>query len=396
MSLDFQSIRQQVMLLGENALEQAGELQNKREQALEILVENAQNLSDLRQKVEMVVRSYDPSLRCALPVAEPLTLASPLPNLPEVATLIAADGSQITPDRHAEVNFALINTGAIQMKFGSADPPETSISSELLYDEQLYSAAGTLTEAQVALLRDIKEREILVKLAKTAAPPVVTFTDGPMELWGAKSGESAVRADFQERLKQYLEVLNQLYDLNVITAGYIDKPAANLVVRTLEVSMVPDAKLSEIADSHPLWGVTDIALYRQILQAGERSPIFAMQSQMLKSYRGALRLHFFYLNVGQTGRPYLVRVEIPAWVAENEDYIHALHAILIDQCRLMGGRPYPYLLHRAHETAVVRLEEKTQVTQMITQELRQRGLNVGEISSKQYAKQVPGRTRFSL
>ena len=61
----------------------------------------------------------------------------------------------------------------------------------------------------------------------------------------------------------------------------------------------------------------------------------------------------------------------------------------------MGARPYPYLLHRAHETAVVKLEEKDQGTQMIAQELLSRGVTVYEISSKKYAKQVPGRKRYS-
>jgi hypothetical protein len=60
----------------------------------------------------------------------------------------------------------------------------------------------------------------------------------------------------------------------------------------------------------------------------------------------------------------------------------------------MGLRPYPYLLHRAHETAVVKLAEKEQVTAMIMQELRKRGVAVGEISSKQSAKQLAGRGRY--
>jgi hypothetical protein len=61
---------------------------------------------------------------------------------------------------------------------------------------------------------------------------------------------------------------------------------------------------------------------------------------------------------------------------------------------VMGVRPYPYLLHRAHETAVVKLPEKEQVTLMITDELRQRGVKVGEQSYKQSAKQSDWRARY--
>jgi hypothetical protein len=87
-------------------------------------------------------------------------------------------------------------------------------------------------------------------------------------------------------------------------------------------------------------------------------------------------------------------VEIPAWVAENGQMLDTLQATLVQQCRVMGSRPYPYLLHRAHETAVVTLEERDQVTQMIVMELRRRGVPVAEESYKQSAKGLQGRTRY--
>ena len=105
-------------------------------------------------------------------------------------------------------------------------------------------------------------------------------------------------------------------------------------------------------------------------------------------------LHFFYLNVGKIQHPYLARVEIPAWVAGSEAMLSQLHATLVSQCRIMGSRPYPYLLHRAHEAAVVSQEEKEQITQMIVLELRRRGASVGERSQKQSAKELAGRGSY--
>jgi hypothetical protein len=122
--------------------------------------------------------------------------------------------------------------------------------------------------------------------------------------------------------------------------------------------------------------------------------VFALQSQSARSYTQALALHFFYLNAGRPGKPWLARVEIPAWVVDDPEMLDRLHAVLISQCRTMGSRPYPYLLHRAHETAVVSLQEKEQVTQMIALELRRRGVQVGEMSQKQAAKQFQSRTRY--
>ena len=141
--------------------------------------------------------------------------------------------------------------------------------------------------------------------------------------------------------------------------------------------------------------MTDIELYKGILQPGERSAIFGIQSRSSKPYQGELSLHFFYLNVGRPGHPYLARVEIPAWVVEDSSMLNSLHAVLVSQCGMIGARRYPYLLHRAHETAVVSLEDKEQVTQMIVHELRKRGLDVAGQSAKQYNKDVSGtRTRY--
>jgi hypothetical protein len=70
MSLDFQSIREQVKLLGETAFIRERELRGKRKLAIELLEENAGKLEELRHKVGDVVRNYDPALRCALPADE--------------------------------------------------------------------------------------------------------------------------------------------------------------------------------------------------------------------------------------------------------------------------------------------------------------------------------------
>ncbi|MBI1855740.1 MAG: DNA double-strand break repair nuclease NurA, partial [Chloroflexi bacterium] len=127
---------------------------------------------------------------------------------------------------------------------------------------------------------------------------------------------------------------------------------------------------------------------------GHRSAVFGIQSSSEKNYKGALSLHFFYLNVGADGHPWPVRVEIPKWVADDKEKLDLLHAVLVSQCRMMGSKPYPYLLHRAHETAMVKHEEKEQIEQMLTQELRNQNEEVDEGSYKQSAKDLKGRTRI--
>jgi hypothetical protein len=80
-------------------------------------------------------------------------------------------------------------------------------------------------------------------------------------------------------------------------------------------------------------------------------------------------------------------------VADDNDQLTLLHSALLQQCQVMGVKPYPYILHRAHEIAVVKFEEKRQVEQFLELELRKAGGEVDEISAKQSAKNLPGKGR---
>jgi hypothetical protein len=398
MSVDFQQVADQVKSLGEKAVQRTKEIRELRQQTYDLLKEHATDFDELIQRVERITRLYDPHLRCAVPPtqpgspAEPLNLRGTLPDMPEVATLLAADGSQIYPDRHAQVNFCLINVGAIQLQIGHPEAPEITIDSQLMYDDELFTPGGVLTEAQVALRRDLNERRRLSELAEKTPHPVITITDGPMELWGPQ--DALGRQSFEEGLKKYQQALHDLRTLGATTAGYVDKPSANLVVRLLEIASLEEENLSQIREYHPLQRVSDRYIFQELIGPGERSAVFAIQSSSTQHYRDELALHFFYLNVGRSDRPWLARVEVPAWVVREPAKLDALHAVLFNQCQIMGSRPFPYLIHRAHEAAVVSMQEKEQVTQMIVAELQRNGVPVDEVSYKQSAKDLGMRTRY--
>jgi hypothetical protein len=392
MSLDFLQVSQQVKKLGEQAVGRQHDLTDRLMQARATLESHATEIEPLQSKVQQVVHHYDATLRCAVPVTEGLNSHFPLPSMPDQVTLIAADGSQIFADRHAEVDYCLVNTGLIWMRYGSPDAPQTNIQSRLIYADQLEG----MTDDRLSLQRDLAERSRLLELAKQVPEPVITLTDGPLELWTTTLEEGRVAGEFKQSLEQYLAVLNQLREMKATTAGYVDKPGADLVVRLLEVAQATTEDLTEMKKFRPLKGVTDRELFREVLAAGERSAIFAIQSRSSSQYQGEISLCFFYLNVGKPDKPYLTRVEIPRWVAEDASMLDNLHAVLVSQCRMIGTRAYPYLLHRAHETALVSLEDKEQVTQLIVNELRKRGVAVDGESAKQYNKDISGkRTRYS-
>jgi hypothetical protein len=395
MALDFQQVYAKIKEIGATVQQRKKVLDERRDDARRLLRNYANELDVLRDKVD-AVKAVDPALRCALPLSEPLNAHIPPPALPLNVTLIAADGSQINPDRHGQIHYGLVNVGAIVLQLNSGQTPQIFTDSQLLYDDELLTLSGNpVSEAMMALKRDLQERTKLDELAKNYPAPVITFTDGPIELWGVRDGEDA--SLYQESLKEYLSVLSRLQAHGVTTAGYVDKPAADLVIRLLEIVEAPQEELRHLREYHPLRGVSDRWLFGEkhypLLQPGERSAVFGIQSKLEKFYKDGLSLCFFYLNAGTEGRPWPVRVEIPGWVAKDGEKLGTLHAVLVAQCRMMGAKPYPYLLHRAHETAVVSNEERQQVEQMLMRELRSQGGETDEGSYKQSAKDLPGRTR---
>src|SRR4030042_3603652 len=154
MSLDFLQVSQQVQRLGDKAIQHQLDLKTTLAETRQLLEQRAQDIENLQGKVQEVVRKYDQTLRCAMPVQEALNAHFPLPSLPEQVTLIAADGSQIFTDRHAEVEYCLVNTGAIWMRYGSADAPVTSIKSQLFYADQLEG----MSDDRLSLQRDMAGR----------------------------------------------------------------------------------------------------------------------------------------------------------------------------------------------------------------------------------------------
>jgi len=393
MPVNYQQIYTQIKYIGQGAKERRKKKEEAQASARNLLDLYASDLNYLRDKVDSA-KAADANLRCALPLNESLASSYPAPASVKEATLIAADGSQINPDRHAAIQFCVVNVGAIQMKLNSGETPEIFTDTELLYGDDLLPNGFPMSDGLVALQRDLKERAKLDELSKGIQGPVVTFTDGPIELWGTK-GEDA--NSYEAVVQKYLGVLSRLQGRGVITAGYVDKPSADLVMRLLEIASADNEQIQKLREFHPLRGVSDRWLYGErenpLLPPGHRSAVFGIQSNSEKKYTGVLSLHFFYLNVGTDGHPWPVRVEIPKWVVDDQEKLDLLHVVLVEQCRVMGSRPYPYLLHRAHETAVVQMEEKQQIEQMLMMELRKQDEEMDDGSYKQSAKDLKGRTR---
>ena len=391
MPINFQQAVEQIRQMGSSARQRSETLKALRQKARDLLREMSGQEPFLHELVAEAM-GKNPRLRTGEPALGRLDAAVTSTTPAEPCVLFAADGSQINPDRHAAVEFGAINVGAIRIRPGQA--PQETVQSKLLFYEDLYIGTAPLTEDIVALKRDLAEREMLLRLAKPereSGAQVVTLTDGPLELYG----EDQNSAVYREALEAYLDVLRDLARTGSAAAGYVDKPRSNYLVNLLELVLLKrSGTLDKSGQEHPLFPVHDGDLFEGLLQPGQRSAVFALRSISAARFKGELALHFFYINVGRPGKSQLGRVEIPHWVADDPDLLGLLHVALVDQSRQMGARPYPYILHRAHEVAVVSFAEKDQLEVMIQAELRKQGADAGEGSQKQGNKELEGRTRL--
>ncbi len=386
MPINYLALKTDIHSMGEDAKKRERELESHLDIARGLLESYAQDTIDMQRMVEEEV-SRNKGLRCAVPVTEPLNThlrcLSPL----TPCTILSADGSQINPDPHDTILYGLVNIGVFRIQPGSGLVPNEITASRLLYGNDLYTQAGLATEEYIALLRDVEERRFLAELASRESGTVITLTDGQLELYHEPRKDKV----FEEQFKLYLAALDDLAMGNVITAGYVSRPRADLLV-TLLALLIPEGETKEV--QKPFSGLTDISLLGDLLAPGERSAIFRMQSNSSKDYEGRKALHFFYLNVGTDAVPAFARVEIPLWVAENPVSIDQLHAVLLDQAHQAGNIPYPYPLIRAHEIAVVTMAERQQLTSMIETELLRQGFQPGRKSEKQSHKEHRERMRL--
>ncbi|NPA92065.1 MAG: DNA double-strand break repair nuclease NurA [Chloroflexi bacterium] len=405
MPLDYRAVYEKIQRFASHARDLYAEQDRRGQDALQALQNWDDHGDELKAMVATAAGLYA-HWRSAEPTGEPLTLAADPPEDAEArvakALVLAADGSQIEPDPHAALYYALVNVGLVMMTVDLT--PRTHIISELYTPEDLMAH-----RPQVNLTRDLNERAALAEVAEVLLqnqtvpagwedfyadlPPtqiLLGLTDGPLELWGAKDDREGT---FQDALKTYLHHLHTLARLKVISAGYVDNPHANLVVNTLALAaqgtpVTRQSVLKVVHGEHPFQGVNDTALFAHLLKPGQRSAVFGLASQSRAQYTGDLALHFFYLNTAaDEAAPNIARVEIPAWVANDPQAVETLHAVLLWQSRRVPHTPYPYILRRAHEVAVVRREDRQAVETWLKRELLAHGLFPGLPSAKKRSKE---------
>ena len=130
-------------------------------------------------------------------------------------------------------------------------------------------------------------------------------------------------------------------------------------------------------------GVRDRELFSNLLEPGERSALFLTQSSIVRKHYAVHQVYFFYLRVNDE----IARVEVPGWVAMDENRLNIVHTLVLDQCQ--RGQGYPVALSEAHEKAVITAADREQFWQLVESSLVEEHL-----PSLGSAKSLSKRTRW--
>jgi hypothetical protein len=386
MPVNYLQIQSQISEFAANAVLRQQEIEQLNEHYLSLLNILANSQTELINLIETAIQA-NPNLRCAIPTHEGINAIFPLPKEMVPVTMIAADGSQVIPSRHRQVEFGMVNISAVAICMGSKEAPSISVESHLVDMDEMHQETGISSDGYIALVRDVAERMILADKTTHTLHPVVTLTDGVLDLF-REMKESKI---YMQKLHEYHTALEKLMDSGAITAAYVDKPGSNFVLNMLDIASTKDGNFQE---SNKFSYLPDKMMFDTILiHSGERSALFKKQSFSAEDFKGALSIYFFYLNISKDTKPDIVRVEVPAWVAEDNTKMNLLHVSLVEQAWLLAN-PYPYVLHRAHEEAVVTYDDSNRLEEMILSQLLKNGVKVGQKSNKQSHKDQPGRRRY--
>jgi hypothetical protein len=387
------------------------------------------------QQAELVQKQQDWRDRllftAAVPV-EPLNTRVVLDVAPKNHTVIATDGSQISPSHHEIAYCYLINIGRVMLHYGQNLHPLLDSLPEVFYQpEDLYVSRqwGIRTEEWMGYRRTASEAVALTELAcewqgegergsegvrerddagtrgrgdaekipnstlntqHSTLPqlrtqdPCLAMVDGSLIYWFLEP----LPAEARDRiLVPILEAWEKLRLAQIPLMGYLSSARSIEALNFLRLPACSHPKpdcLSycaqlERAPCQFFEPLRDTMLWASQLQPGERGPLWRSSAQILDLY-GAHRVYFCYVHVGTE----IARIEVPAWVAENSTLFNQALSLMLAQ--VQKGYGYPVALAEAHNQAVVRGSDRARFFAFLEQYMIRSGLrNVG-ISSKEARK----------
>jgi len=336
------------------------------------------------------------AIRAAIPTGEALDAVHPLPAIPERFTVIAADGSQIQPDRHGVALYYLINVGSLVYRHGSGEAPEAHSEPILGYTEADMYENGLLVGGNLLdVRRDLAEITRLADLCAVEPPgSTMALVDGTLILWVLEDLPAEGRC---AKVTAYLDQLDRIRKAGAAVAAFVSRPRRAEVTRLLYLASLDGDVNRATQEPNPLEHLPDRAVFEP-LPPGARSALFVSPSPINYEYYhpAGHAVHFCYLNLAEEEHdPVIARVEVPAWVARDHDRLALVHGAVVAQARITGD--YPYALARADELAYVSGPERAAFEEMVTTALLRVGVR-SSLSPKAYYKSLTrrGRRRYRL
>jgi hypothetical protein len=382
MTLRLHKVTQQIDRLRENAVARAGQQRADLPKVQRAFTAAAQ-IGDLPQKARRAAESGGYS--GAMPTAgESISLRKGVPPLPPALSLLAVDGSQVYPDRHAASLFYAINIGYFRLRFDTGEADANSEPTIVFEEESLFPEGNLVSNTILNARRTAEEMAALAERAcaeRAAAParPVLALADGSLAL---RIDEKTFPGPERGVLRhKFFAAIDRLAAETIPVAGYIARPGGYSVLSLIDLALrpAPDSTSGRGRGGRsPFPGLDDRVLFESLLPSGNRSAVFESAAPWNDDYRARTpnqSVHFFYLNVGKR-YPVIARVEIPEWTASVPALINRVHAALIEQCAVTLNDPYPYALIRADEEAFVSGEEKKYLEEQMAVALIRGGLQV--------------------
>lgn len=272
-------------------------------------------------------------------------------------TTFAVDGSQIPPHPGFSIPVAAVQVAWFENHHAREGSYVKETEIEILSPEDLrIENEGDRAEQKINVRRFELEVGKLCDLLKDFANRRVTDSPLPVALF-----DSSLVISFADRLQEnmrarhvnaMLELLQCSEEAGIPVIGYVDASDARDLVRMIGNCFgLPEGG-----------GLHDGELLRNLLQWGDRTPIFECkrggaiknQESVLKKFEDkGQSIGFVYLQT--TGQLPPARLEIPMWVYRQGLLEEVLNVI---RAEVVVGNGYPYAIEAADATAVINTRDR--------------------------------------
>lgn len=394
--LDLTKIARQMQGLSEHLAAESVASRQRLEIAQKLMVEATARQEEL---VKIQERWRDRFIFSVPTPVEPLNSCIDIPIPPKLHTVIATDGSQISPSHHEIAYCYLINIGRVVFHYGQGRYPLLDSLPEVFYrPEDLYVSRqwGIRVEEWMGYRRTVSEAIALAELVTSWVQsqregnfqvPTLAMVDGSLIYWFLESlpGDACDRI-----LPPILETWEQIRLAEVPLLGYISASRSTESLNLLRLQACPHPTpncVVNCGDSEDrktpcqvFDNLRDTPFWLSTLKPGQRTPLWKSTMRILNLYGESQTIYFCYVHVGSE----IARVEFPAWVAENSTLLDQALSLMLGQ--IQKGYGYPISLSEAHNHAVVRGDDRARFFAFLEQQMIKAGLkNVG-ISYKETRK----------